>query len=116
MVSRHAFALSRKREAVQPKGHLRDIRQAETNAEAETTFDFFVETYGMKYDKAAAELVKDREVLLSFYDFPTELAQALASTSASRTLSRVLSPSCTTAPEKPKAAWTGKPVSPWPSG
>ena len=26
----------------------------------------------MKYDKAAAKLVKDREVLLSFYDFPAE--------------------------------------------
>ena len=26
----------------------------------------------MKYDKAAARLVKDRDVLLTFYDFPAE--------------------------------------------
>lgn len=60
--------------SVQPKakGHLHDIWQAETKAEAEAAFDFFIETYGVKYDKAAAKLVKDREVLLSFYDFPAE--------------------------------------------
>jgi len=51
---------------------LHDIWQAETKAEAEAAFDFFIETYGVKYHKAAAKLVKDREVLLSFYDFPAE--------------------------------------------
>ena len=57
--------------SVQPKakGHLHDIWQAETRAEAEAAFDFFVETYGVKYDKAVAKLVKDRDVLLAFYDF-----------------------------------------------
>ena len=54
------------------KGHLHDIWQAETRAEAEAAFDFFVETYGVKYDKAVAKLVKDRDVLLAFYDFPAE--------------------------------------------
>ena len=44
------------------KGHLHDIWQAETKAEAEAAFDFFVESYGVKYDKAAAKLIKDREV------------------------------------------------------
>ena len=60
--------------SVQPKakGHLHDIWQAETKAEAEAAFDFFVETYGVKYDKAVAKLVKDREELLAFYDFPAE--------------------------------------------
>jgi putative transposase len=60
--------------SVQPKakGHLHDIWQAGTRAEAETAFDFFIETYGVKYDKAVAKLVKDRDVLLSFYDFPAE--------------------------------------------
>ena len=29
-------------------------------------------TYGAKYDKAVACLVKDRETLLAFYDFPAE--------------------------------------------
>ncbi len=46
--------------------------QAETRAEAETAFDFFVETYGVKWDKAVAKLVKDRGALLTFYDYPAE--------------------------------------------
>ena len=54
------------------KGHLHDIWQAETRAQAEAAFDFFVDAYGMKYDKAVAKLVKDRNVLLAFYDFPAE--------------------------------------------
>lgn len=54
------------------KGHLHDIWQAETKAEANTAFDFFIETYGVKYDKAVAKLIKDREALLAFYDFPAE--------------------------------------------
>ena len=54
------------------KGHLHDIWQAETRADAESAFDFFVETYGVKWDKAVAKLVKDRDVLLTFYDFPAE--------------------------------------------
>lgn len=54
------------------KGHLHDIWQAETKADANAAFDFFVETYGVKYDKAVAKLVKDRDALLTFYDFPAE--------------------------------------------
>ena len=54
------------------KGHLHDIWQAETKADAEAAFDFFVAAYGVKYEKAAAKLIKDRDVLLSFYDFPAE--------------------------------------------
>ena len=54
------------------KGHLHDIWMAETRAEAESAFDFFAEAYGVKYDKAVERLVKDRECLLTFYDFPAE--------------------------------------------
>ena len=54
------------------KNHLHDIWQAETKAGASAAFDFFVETYGVKYDKAVAKLVKDREALLTFYDYPAE--------------------------------------------
>ena len=54
------------------KGHLHDIWQAETKAAANTAFGFFVEIYGVKYEKAVAKQVKDREVLLAFYDFPAE--------------------------------------------
>ena len=54
------------------KGHLQDIWMAETKAAAEQAFDFFIEAYGAKYHKAAERLVKDRERLLTFYDFPAE--------------------------------------------
>jgi len=54
------------------KGHLHDIWQAETRAEANVAFDFFKEAYGVKWDKAVAKLVKDRDALLTFYDFPAE--------------------------------------------
>jgi putative transposase len=54
------------------KGHLHDIWQAETRAAAGTAFDYFVQTYGVKWDKAVAKLVKDRDALLTFYDFPAE--------------------------------------------
>ena len=54
------------------KGHLQDIWLAETKDRAEKAFDFFLEAYGAKYDKATACLAKDRAVLLTFYDFPAE--------------------------------------------
>ena len=43
-----------------------------TKKEANAAFDLFVETYGVKYEKAVAKLVKDRAELLAFYDFPAE--------------------------------------------
>lgn len=60
--------------SVQPKakGHLNDIWQAESKAEAKAAFDIFVETYGVKYEKAVVKLVKNRDVLLAFFDFPAE--------------------------------------------
>ena len=54
------------------KRALQEIWMAETKKEALIAFDAFVETYGVKYDKAVACLVKDREALLAFYDFPAE--------------------------------------------
>ncbi len=45
---------------------------AETKADADNAFDFFMQAYGAKYDKAVERLVKDRDRLLSFYDFPAE--------------------------------------------
>jgi len=60
--------------SVQPKakGHLQDIWMAETKEDAEAAFDFFVQAYGAKYDRAIGKLTKDRDVLLTFYDFPAE--------------------------------------------
>ncbi len=54
------------------KGMLHEIWQAETKANAERAFDLFLTTFEPKYPKAAECLSKDREVLLTFYDFPAE--------------------------------------------
>ena len=54
------------------KSDLQDIWMAETKKEANAAFDLFVENYGVKYEKAVGKLVKDRDELLAFYDFPAE--------------------------------------------
>ena len=40
--------------------------------DALAAFDVFIETWGVKYDRAVECLIKDREALLAFYDFPAE--------------------------------------------
>jgi putative transposase len=54
------------------KQDLHAIYEAENRKAAEDAFGRFVTRYGAKYDKAAACLTKDREALLTFYDFPAE--------------------------------------------
>jgi transposase-like protein len=54
------------------KRALQEIWMAETKKDALAAFDAFVETWRVKYDKAVECLIKDREALLAFYDFPAE--------------------------------------------
>jgi putative transposase len=54
------------------KGALHEIWMAATKAEALRALDLFVATYQAKYPKAVECLLKDREELLAFYDFPAE--------------------------------------------
>lgn len=54
------------------KAGLQDIWMAETKADAVVAFDIFVETYGVKYERAVKKLTKDKDVLFTFYDFPAE--------------------------------------------
>jgi transposase-like protein len=60
--------------SVQPraKAALHEIWMAETKVAAQKAFDEFVASYGAKYPKATECLVRDREALLAFYDFPAE--------------------------------------------
>lgn len=51
---------------------IQEIWMAETKAAAEAALELFVETFGAKYPKAVECLTKDRDVLLTFYDFPAE--------------------------------------------
>jgi len=73
-VHKTANVLDKLPKGSQPKAKrmLHDIYQAETRAQAEKAFDLFVTTYEAKYPQAVECLVKDRGVLLSFYDFPAE--------------------------------------------
>jgi transposase-like protein len=54
------------------RADLQDIWMAETKKEASAAFDLFVETCGVKYERAVAKLAKDRDVLPTFYDSPAE--------------------------------------------
>jgi putative transposase len=54
------------------KRALQEIWMAETKKDALLAFDAFVETWGIKYDKAVECLIKDRDALLAFYEFPAE--------------------------------------------
>ena len=61
-----------KRLQAEAKQKLHAIWMADRKQHAQEAFDLFVKTYEAKYPKAVECLVKDREVLLTFYDFPAE--------------------------------------------
>ena len=73
-VHKTANVLARLPKSQQPKAKraLQEIWMAETKASAEIAFGAFVESYEVKYDKAAQCLAKDRDTLLAFHDFPAE--------------------------------------------
>ena len=54
------------------KKDLWEIYRAETKTDANQAFNRFIKTYQAKYHEATECLVKDRDVLLAFYDFPAE--------------------------------------------
>ena len=60
--------------SVQPaaKADLREVWTAPDRTTAEAAIASFAEKYGAKYEKAVTCLVKDRDALLTFYDFPAE--------------------------------------------
>jgi len=71
-VHKIANVLNKFPKSMQPtvKADLREIWQADIRAAAETAMDNVSEKYGAKYEKAVTCLTKDREALLTFYDFP----------------------------------------------
>jgi putative transposase len=54
------------------KADLREIWTAPDRTTAEAAIASFAEKYRAKYEKAVTCLVKDRDALLTFYDFPAE--------------------------------------------
>jgi len=73
-VHKTANVLNRMPKSVQPKAKadLHEIWMAATREDAEKAFDAFLEKYEAKCDAACEILRKDRDVLLTFYDFPAE--------------------------------------------
>jgi len=73
-VHKTANVLNKLPNSQQPKAKraLQEIWMAQTKAQAMTAFAAFIESYAVKYDKAAECLRKDHEALLAFYDFPAE--------------------------------------------
>ncbi|MEQ1615493.1 MAG: IS256 family transposase [Hyphomicrobiaceae bacterium] len=73
-VHKTANVLAKLPKSQQPKAKraLQEIWMAETKATAEAAFAAFIESYELKYEKAADCLAKDRDALLAFYDFPAE--------------------------------------------
>ena len=60
--------------SVQPNAHqdLREIWLSPNRAAAEAAMATFAEKYAPKYQKAVDCLLKDRDTLLTFFDFPAE--------------------------------------------
>jgi len=73
-VHKTANVLDKLPKRLQPeaKDKLHQIWMAATKADADRAFDLFLATYQAKYPKATECLAKDRDVLLTFYDFPAE--------------------------------------------
>jgi len=73
-VHKTANILNKMPKSVQPKAKqdIHEIWMAETRKDATKAFDTFLEKYEAKYSEACKCLKKDRDVLLTFYDFPAE--------------------------------------------
>ena len=73
-VHKTANILNKLPKSIQPKAKekLHMVWMAPEKDEAEKHFDDFIKIYEAKYPKAATCLEKDRDVLLTFYDFPAE--------------------------------------------
>ncbi len=51
---------------------LKEVRDAEDKVHAEKALETFVKDYEAKWPKATEKVIKDREELLAFFDFPAE--------------------------------------------
>jgi putative transposase len=73
-VHKTANVLDKLPKSVQPtaKADLREVWMAPDRATADAAIETFAEKYGAKYEKAVTCLLKDRNALLTFYDFPAE--------------------------------------------
>ena len=69
-----------KSQQAKSKSMLQDIYLAPTKKEAYHAFDLFIQTHQLKFSKATECLIKDKEALLTFYNFPAEHWQHIRTT------------------------------------
>ena len=93
------------------RGGLQGIWMAETRKEATAAFGLFVETCGVRYERAVKKLTRDRDLLLMFCDYPPDTGN----TSGRQTQSKAPSPPSGSAENAPKGVSAAKQPWPWPS-
>ena len=73
-VHKIANVLNKVPKSMQPKikANLQDIWMAESRNSANKAYDLFVKNYAVKYKKATDCLIKDKDEMLAFYDYPAE--------------------------------------------
>lgn len=73
-VHKTANVLDKMPKSKQPEAKrlLHEIYMAETKEDATNAFERFTKVYGDKYEKACKCLIKDREDLFAFYEFPAK--------------------------------------------
>lgn len=73
-VHKTANILDKLPKSLQPKAKsmIHEMYMAETKENALKAYDHFVKTFNAKYPKAVKILVKDKDDLFNFYDFPAE--------------------------------------------
>ncbi len=108
-VHKTANVLDKMHQRVQPKAKemLHAIWMAPTRVDGHKAFDAFVEMFAGKYPKAVECLEKDRDVLLTFYDFPAEHWVHV------RTTNPIESVFATVRLRHRKTKGSGSPVWPW---
>ena len=81
-VHKTANVLTAMPKAIHPKVNsaLQQIWMAETRDQADQAFDRFLARCQDKYPKAAVKLIRDREELMNFFDFPAEHWQSIRTT------------------------------------
>jgi putative transposase len=73
-VHKIANVLNKVPKSMQPKikASLQDIWMAESRDSADSAYNLFVKNYSVKYKKATDCLIKDKDEMLVFYDYPAE--------------------------------------------
>lgn len=82
LVHKTANVLNKMPKSIQSKvkQDIHNIWKAEGKEDANKAFDLFLDKYSVKYEQAVNCVAKDRQELLTFYDFPAEHCKHICTT------------------------------------